>query len=78
MARSQLASWFDLDFIPRSTSDSEAENEELKEAWNYPIMPPPNPWPWMTAQDNGLNPTPTPDPLPGGLDVKLSTGPDGK
>ena len=80
MSYVQLASWFDLDFIPRSSPNgaSDDNDAELKEAWEYPIMPPPNPWPWMAAQDNGLNPAPTPEPLPGGLDVKLSTGPDGQ
>ena len=48
------------------------------QAWNYSVMPQANPWPWMNAADNGLNPGPTPEPPAKGLEVKLSTGPNGR
>ena len=39
---------------------------------------PPAAWSWMPSTDTGMNPVPTPKPLKRGLDVKLSTGPDGE
>lgn len=70
----QLASWFDLQFSPRTPP---AEEDPITQAaWNYPVNQPAE-WPWQTAV-NPLNPDPTPPPPNTGLDVTLSTGPDGK
>lgn len=73
-ADSQLASWFDLQFSPR-TPPSE-QDPVLLSAWNYPINQTAE-WPWQTTA-NPMNPDPTPTPPETGLDVTLSTGPNGE
>lgn len=49
-------------------------------AWDYPVNPPSAGWSWVNGvvapPSNPLNPGPTPPAPKGGLDVKLSTGPD--
>nr|ADE10057.1 AdoMet-MTases [Tremella fuciformis] len=73
-----LASWFDLDFFPNPNSDPPIppnDDDDLLEQWNYPVNKPFNMWA-VGSQEPPLNPGPTPPPPPGGLHVRLSTGPD--
>ena len=75
-----LASWFDLDFFPNPKSDPPIpsnDDEALLEQWDYPVNKPFNMWS-VGSQEVPLNPGPTPPPPPGGLHVRLSTGPDGE
>jgi histone-arginine methyltransferase CARM1 len=73
----QLASWFDLDFVPRRPSNS--GGPAAPPAWNYQVGgASSSEWPWSQLASNPLNPEPTPPPPANGLDVTLSTGPSGK
>lgn len=76
----QLASWFDLDFFPRTTliPQHAIDDPSITEKWEYSIMPKPPTWPWMSNIDNGLNPVEMPVPPERGLPVRLSTGPSGE
>jgi histone-arginine methyltransferase CARM1 len=71
----QLASWFDLDFAPNPVSATGINEPSSVEPWNYPVTGSAA-WPWMT-QETPMNPGPTPPPPPHGLELKLSTGPNG-
>jgi hypothetical protein len=52
------------------------EDPATAAAWNYPVTGQPAEWPWQSLS-NPLNPEPTPPAPKGGLQVTLSTGPDG-
>lgn len=52
------------------------EDPATAAAWNYPVTGQPAEWPWQSLA-NPLNPEATPPAPKGGLQVTLSTGPDG-
>lgn len=76
----KLASWFDLDFNPRPPANTVETTPEQAAAWDYPVNPQAGAWSWvngsMVPPGNPLNPGPTPAAPAGGVDVRLSTGPD--